>query len=279
MWPAFHVGVPGKWVLAGEHAVLRGAPAVALPHPELRLTLTFQPQVWEGLSVAPERAQPLVAGLLDRLVGPSSRAVARPVGALLIESSIPAGAGLGSSAALCVALVRWTAGPLGLPRGSWLEIARSLEDEFHGRSSGMDVAVVLEERPVLFRSGESPRPIAATALPAFSFHDTGERSPTRECIARVEAFRAGNPALGDEVDRAMGAASEEAEAGLREGDSSRIARAMNRAQECFEAWGLVPPAARSLIEHLRREGRAGVKLTGAGGGGFVVALDEGDSAN
>jgi mevalonate kinase len=51
-----------------------------------------------------------------------------------------------------------------------------------------------------------------------------------------------------------------------------IARSMKRAQECFATWQLIPGDAYRLAQDLERQGALAVKITGAGGGGFLVAL-------
>jgi mevalonate kinase len=290
MWPSFHVKIPGKWVLAGEHSVLRGAQAVALPHPDFSLELSFQPQVWsqpwaqeeEFLKIVPESAAPLIVDILktirEQTPSRGSGGFPWPRGSLLMESTIPVGAGLGSSAALCVALTRWVSGPLGLAEHELFDFARKLEDRFHGRSSGMDVAAASMGQPIAFTMQGGGRALKVTQLPRFTFHDTGLRSRTNDCVARVNAFRDSAPAAGDRWDRQMGEASELSIAGLEAFQRSPeeglplLTKAMGLARACFEQWGLVPPEVRALEERLLAQGALAVKLTGAGGGGFVVAL-------
>jgi mevalonate kinase len=292
MWTNFHVRVPGKWVLAGEHAVLRGATAVALPHPEFSLELTFQPQVWsqpwateeEFLKVAPDSASPLINEFLEGLKSEAAQKGATfpaPRGSLLLESSIPVGAGLGSSAALCVAFTRWVAGPLGLEEADLFEFARRLEDRFHGRSSGMDVAATSQGRPIVFTMAGGARPLEISKLPRFTFHDTGLRSRTSECVAKVNVFREAQPGPGEKLDQQMSEAAELAASGLlrypihaEEGLESLV-RAMNLARGCFQGWDLVPPQIQKLEAELLKQGALAVKLTGAGAGGYVVALWKG----
>ena len=71
-------------------------------------------------------------------------------GVLLIVNRLPCGAGLGASAALCVALARWLEARGLVSSGAIHEFARQLENLFHGESSGLDIAVALRERPVMF---------------------------------------------------------------------------------------------------------------------------------
>ncbi len=253
--------VPGKWVLAGEHSVLRGGTAVALPHPEFRLTLDFAPG-GNMLRVLPSNAEKVIR---EMLVG-----INVPNGELKITSTIPIGAGLGSSAALCVATARW----LGYAPGSKdeLDFATRLEHRFHGKSSGMDVAVISQGKPIAFSMKEGARPLPISRLPRFTFHDTGLRSATRPCIEQVERFRIAQPELAAQLDDQMSRASSLACDGLLSADLTRVSKGMRLAQECFEAWKLVPPEARRIADRLVWDGALASKITGAGAGGYVVGL-------
>jgi mevalonate kinase len=279
---SFQTRVPGKWVLAGEHSVLRGATAVALPHPEFALTLKYEPRRGEALRTQPAQAERAVRDLLVGLADSweaDGKSFPRLEGVLSIESDIPIGAGLGSSAALCVALTRWLSDPLKIRREEQFDFARQLEHHFHGRSSGMDVAVVSAGEPIAFGIERGARPLGVKKLPKFTFHDTGLRARTSECVYRVERLREEMPVQGVKADEVMGTASRLAMEGLSLFDRGasaegieQIARAMMQARECFYGWGLVPGEAKRIEDELLAQGAKAVKLTGAGGGGFVVAL-------
>ena len=284
-WEKFETTASGKWVLAGEHAVLRGATAIALPLTDRVLKLRFIPDCSGELRVEPRDATQIIADLLQSLEDQwqnSDRSFPRPSGTLAIESTIPIGAGMGSSAALCVALTRWMKEPLSIPEDQIFEFARRLEHRFHGRSSGMDVAVILAGQPISFSISNDDvkiRTLGIRKLPNFSFHDTGMRARTSECILRVEQLREDTPVLAMSLDENMGSASRDAMEGLMlfDGGNSEagitlIAQAMRKAQECYYSWRLVPAEAKHLEEDLLKQGALAVKLTGAGGGGFLVAM-------
>jgi mevalonate kinase len=273
-------------VLAGEHAVLRGATAIALPHPEFKLKLTYTPDRTGGLRVEPDTARVTVEELLQSIAesrqgeGYSFR---NPEGTLKIESTIPMGAGLGSSAALCVAMARWLQEPLSLSRGEIPEFATRLEHRFHGRSSGMDVAVIAEAEPVSFIRGQRARSLGIKRLPRFTFHDTGLRARTSECVYQVERYREERPVESMKVDERMSEASRLGMEGLiaydrSSSDSERarsvelLTRAMKLGQDCYDSWRLIPEEGRRIEQELYGKGARAVKLTGAGGGGMLVAL-------
>ncbi len=291
-WQNFEIRVPGKWVLSGEHSVLRGATAVAFPHPEFQLLLRFEPSgeraspEGAGLEIQPEWARSVILDLLQMVRDEQNsrgREFHFPAGRLVMESTVPSGAGLGSSAALCVAVARWLSGPLGVPDAGILEFATNLEHRFHGKSSGMDVAVCAVERPISFVRGRGPTFLQIERFPKFTFHDTGFRASTSECIRRVEHLREEDAVSAIRADELMGRASRLILEGLplydgvaEGGDHSaalrRVAEGMKSAHEAFLIWSLVPGKVQREIEDLYREGALAVKLTGAGGGGFLVAL-------
>ena len=282
-WSEFETTVPGKWVLAGEHAVLRGVTAIALPHPEFRLNLKFKPG--GDFVVTPASAAGVVGELIQAVEDERREeglSFAMPRGKLEILSTIPMGAGLGSSAALCVAMTRWMAESLMMGKSQYFEFATQLEHRFHGRSSGMDIAVTSAGEPISFVTGrgeQGARSLSVRKLPRFTFHDSGIRTRTSECIIRVERFREDNPTMAMKVDEGMGLASRLAMEGLVKYDAGStadglglLARAMAQAQECFYSWELVPGEAKRIVDQVVRDGALAAKLTGAGGGGFVVAV-------
>lgn len=293
--------VPAKWVLAGEHAVLRGGPAIALPHPRWGLSVTLSRSLQPGVRVqcadarfsalceelvveARARLRTLAAsGELKSAAVKDWTAAGRPAPLGLeveLVSDIPIGGGLGSSAALCVAVARIAAAAHNLELTPPLErrIATDLENRFHGQSSGMDVAVASAAEPLLYTRGEEPRTLGsrwASELP-ITFHDTRVRLSTREAIERVESLRERDLDAFEDADARMGEATLECVRALLQPTMVEVvpalARGMLKAQSSYAAWGLMPPEAEELAMELIGKGALACKLTGAGGGGFLLAL-------
>ena len=294
----FNIRIPGKWVLAGEHSVLRGVSAIALPHPEFSLTFDFKAirSAMPGdLEIFPRSAAVVIREILEQVREEALRLghqLIEPAGVIQMDSSIPLGAGLGSSAALCSAITRWLAPDIGLETSDMVAFARGLENRFHGKSSGMDVAAVLEAVPIRFNIISGATKLGVTQIPRFTFHDSGRRARTQDCVRQVMDLVEKDPIRAAEIDSAMNESCERAAQGLiaydlahseenpkkagiglaSERALAQIAEAMVQAQACFEAWNLVIPEARLIEQRLLREGALAVKTTGAGAGGFSVAL-------
>lgn len=274
----FSIEVPAKWVLTGEHSVLRGRPAIAFPYSHFTLKVSYRKQPEFSITANPFQSQikSLIGRSLEYLKLSSD---AFSDGEIDIRSQIPIGAGLGSSAALCVAISRLVLWKTGSDLSHWTGLATHLEDVFHGKSSGMDVNVIAASQPIYFRTEKKPEILPElSVMPKFELFDSGKRGQTRDCIERVKHWQNQNAHLVARYDEQMEEATELAKMGLREfsegqnGALDKIARAMNLAQNCFETWGLVTPELIGQKHELLKQGALAVKLTGAGLGGFWIAL-------
>lgn len=275
----FKVEVPGKWILTGEHTVLRGGKALALPYPSFTLKLTHEePDSQKPLDVFPKEMGVIAQSLIAKFQEGRSEKL-KIYGKLFVENHIPTGAGLGSSASLCVAFCQWM-NTLGYLDSSKIqEEATRLEGVFHGTSSGLDIATVASPSPILFSRTEGATPLQLSRIPKFTLHDTGLRMSTKIAVSQVAAFRERFPEESARIDAQMMQATETALKGLRNFQESSqgldsVREALRLAGDCFDAWGLVPLEAKQVMTRLKQEGALETKITGAGGGGFVVALWE-----
>lgn len=269
----------GKWILAGEHAVLRGVPAVVFPLKSRAMQLRFQ-QTNRPLELKlegehGEELQLLVWGVLEKACELKKVKRSTLTGSLELRSSIPVGAGMGASAALCVALTRWF-GHLGfVPESEYYDFARTLENLFHGESSGLDIAVALTGEGLYFTRGGERRPLTTKWLPNWFISYSGKRGVTLDCVNKVKALIAQNPALGEKIDREMGKAVQLCLSAFEMSEAegtAQLAEAMDIACQCFQQWGLTEGAPQKQMDWLRENGALAVKPTGSGGGGYVLSL-------
>jgi mevalonate kinase len=276
---------PGKVILLGEHAVVYGHPALAVP---LTLGVTARGTPARRTALAP------LAGLsaqqrrllLEAFDG-AAEAAGRPGIRVSLRSTLPVSMGLGSSAALAVAVARVLVeakGERSTP-ARILEVALRMEQTFHGTPSGVDHTCSVHGVPIIYRRGEKGRPgrvrrvhprVSSTLLLAL----VGPRSGTQETVASLRERARRWPARYARLFREMGQLAMEGTRALEAGDLDALGDAMNVNHGLLAAAGVSSPALDTAVDALRRAGALGAKLTGAGGnGGAVVALFSGPPRN
>lgn len=286
---AAHASACGKAILIGEHAVVYGARAVAMPMTSRRLLVSITPLsspqtskiCVDGVEVPSHLYEVLAEAFAVLGVAPFPVAIDG-------TSNLATGAGLGSSAALCVALLRGIAAAADLTflPGDLARLGNELERRFHGNPSGLDAAVVALEQVISFRRGESPNPVRVrhpggpdrrAGRWTFALLDTKTRASTYVMVERARPYFLGTsgPQRIQDFDRLAA----EALAGLASADLPRVAAAMNESQVLLEAAGVASEPIVQLIGLARRVGCPAAKLTGAGGGGCVLALLNPDRAD
>jgi mevalonate kinase len=267
----------GKLILLGEHVVVHGTPALALP---LR-SLTTEVEVFD--EAAGPRLESPVAGvharqaraLLDTALSRLGLPVLPPW-RIVVRSTLPVGCGLGSSASFAVALLRALAAAAGrtLSREEQNAHAFELERITHGQPSGIDNTTVSFEQPLWFRRGEPPRFLEAPerSESLLVLASSGSPGSTREAVAHVRAFAASRPSeFAELLERARAAIDTGLEA-FEAGDTLTLGRSLDALQAVLGALGVSTPTLDRLVAAARAAGALGAKLTGSGGGGFVLAL-------
>ncbi len=180
---------PGKVILLGEHAAVYGRPALAAPVQAVRAHAEVLPLDEDRVKV--EAHEVGVDTRLDEMpdthpLGKAIRLSLKETQAsggfqVSVTSDIPPASGLGSSAAVSVAIIRAVCEhfehEVGADRVA--QMAFEVEKLHHGDPSGIDNTVVAFEIPVLFVKGEEPRPLGVTGRFQFVIGDTCDRSPTK----------------------------------------------------------------------------------------------------
>jgi len=278
----------GKVILLGEHAVVYGKHALALPIPgAVTATVSDAPR---GLrleisdwGVAHDIAADAVgfdAAVLSilRLLG-----IDRDGFTIHVRSRLPRGMGLGSSAALAVAIVRAFDAhlELGLDDKRVNTIAFECEKLAHGTPSGVDNAIATYACPMLFSHVDSIviDEIALTDTPPILIASSGRAGLTREQVAAVRSRFDRNPGPVSAIFEQMDALSIEGARLLRDAAYDRLGCLMNICQGLLNAVGVSTPELERMVDIARAAGAAGAKLTGAGGGGSIVAICPGKVAD
>jgi mevalonate kinase len=277
---AFATTTTGKWILAGEHAVLRGSPALVFPLAAASLDFKFSPASAGDITLnlrGPHGSELelLFWGVLEKACAMTGLHRHQLAGEVSIESRIPVGAGLGASAAFCVAVARWFSHEGSIADSEIENFARELENLFHGESSGVDIAVAHGGKPIKFYRSGKPEVLELAWTPECYLTYSGQRGVTRECVNKVKELGLHDPEHGRGIDAQMKAAVLDAENALKLPKSDGLPLlqlALQRAGECFELWGLIDRGSEKKIIDLKKRGALAAKPTGSGGGGYLLSL-------
>ncbi len=276
---------PGKIILFGEHAVVYGQPALAVPLHELRAAAYIEPGSPGGgltieaadlglrlsLAEAAAHALALTARLaLERL------SAGEPDARITVRSGIPVAAGLGSGAAVSAALARALGEYLGSPFEA-VELSAlvyEVEKVHHGTPSGIDNTVICFEMPVYFVRGREPVVFHPGQPFDLLIGDTGVASPTRKTVGAVRDAWQRAPDSYETIFAEIGSVVEAARTALERGQTARLGPLMGKNQALLRRLGVSSPELERLIEAALTAGALGAKLSGGGGGGNMIALVE-----
>ena len=277
---------PGKIILFGEHAVVYGKPAIAIPVSGMRASawsetgengLTINAlDIGKKFNLKSEKNQFSV--LAQSVLARTNQN--EPNLTINLSSKLPQGSGMGSSAATSTAVCRALSGHLGvnLAENEISELVFDAEKVVHGTPSGIDNTVVAYEMPVYFVKGEKP----VTFEPGKKFFliigDTGIEASTKETVSNVRKSWKNEPGLMngyfDEIERI----TENGRIAIEEGNAEIVGEMMDENHELLNSIGVGHKELEKLIDIARDAGALGAKLTGGGGGGNMVALAKGKSS-
>lgn len=275
---SFQAQAHAKCIFAGEHAVLRGCPALILPIPTKVISLTYEPSSQKLIILAKTKYEEvflnLFWGALKYGTVLSKKNLKDVQGKFEIQNNIEMGAGLGFSAALCVVITRWLIWEHWVNRNKLFSFAHKMEDMFHGKSSGADVAGALADHLVHFEQGNIHE-IKMQWVPKLYLSHSGSGKITEDAINKVKLLNQEHPKLAKKIDQKMQESVCLIEKALTSNEKKGfriLVNAIEEAQQCFKKWGLIPPELQAHIDKLYAMGATAVKPTGAGGGGFVLSL-------
>jgi mevalonate kinase len=285
--PVIFGKAPGKVILFGEHAVVYGQPAIAMPVSRVCATARVTPNI----SAAPGLVRLIAPDIhldapLNRL--PEEHPLASAVRATLAEvsphhtpaftlqvnSTIPISAGMGSGAAVTVAILRALSAFLGQPLtdARISELAFEIEKIYHGTPSGIDNTVIAHQKPVYFRR-EKPLEILSVEKPThWIIADSGEKTPTKTTVAAVREMFDADPETYGEIFHQIGSITEAAKPVLIQGDLPRLGQLMNENQELLQSLQVSSEKLDRLCQFALDAGAVGAKLSGGGRGGNMIAL-------
>jgi mevalonate kinase len=285
--PAISATAPGKVILFGEHAVVYGFPAIAVPVTQVRakaivlanpLGKTGQVEIdapdinlHSLLSELPSDHPfaVLFSNLLDRM-----GVKAMPACQVRISSSIPVAAGLGSGAAVSVALGRALSSFLGHPLSNdqISELAYQVEKKYHGTPSGIDNTVITFSQPVYYVRGQPFERLTLAQPFTLVIADSGIQSQTSNVVADVRQGWQSHPQPYEKMFDSIGQISRLARGLINEGLVQELGPLMITNHQVLKELGVSCPELDRLVEAAVNSGALGAKLSGAGRGGNMIAL-------
>ena len=283
---------PGKVILAGEHSVVHGNPALATSigiraFVKSRLTKTgyleiFSQDIDLRYNYTTDDLKQIKIGSsicqLDPVafIANELLEIGEGKGAYLeIKSEIPIGAGLGSSAAICVA----TTGSIfqllnkDLDRENISKIAFLGEKITHGTPSGIDNTISTYGGLIKFHNESFdllriPEEISLIIL------NTNILRVSKDLVEKVRKFKMNNEEICLKIFGAINLVTEDMIKALNVTDLRKIGELMNINQGLLHSINVSHKEIAHLIWETRDLGAIGAKLTGAGGGGCVIAIAE-----
>ena len=274
----------GKVILLGEHAVVYGRSALAMPIPlavEAKIS-----DAREGIHLSiprwdleqrmppadrhPDGAPGILATLLRRLdLWERSMTIE-------IVPHVPRAMGLGGSASLVVAVLRALDAhyALGLADEEINAHAYQCEQAAHGRASGVDNTVATYGVPLLYRKDNTPafETVRASRPLPLVIGIGSQASLTAHTVSRVQAAWKERPARYEAVFDQIESLTQAAVEAMRNGYLEDLGELMNLCQGHLNALQVSTPELEQMVHIARSNGAIGAKLTGGGGGGSIVAL-------
>lgn len=262
---------PGKVILFGEHAVVYGEPALAGAI-DKRVRVEAEKTPGE-LEISSDKSQDYryvekAAELVLDYLGSSSGLTVR------IISELPPSAGLGSSAAVSVATIAAVASELGHKLGEKeiSELGHRVELEVQGAASPTDTLTAALGGILYIQPRKKKYTPLKASLPLVIGYTGLERS-TKALVEKVKTLKDEYPGLVLPIIKNIGRITREAKARLQEGED--IGGLMNINHGLLESLGVGNESLSKLVHAARAAGARGAKITGAGGGGCMIAYAPG----
>ena len=282
----FDAVTPGKAILLGEHSVVYGRHAIAVPVP-LNIRVKVEEADDGVLLMIPSWG---VEYYLDKK--PEERQSFEKPAALILEkmnlnnvgmkievfSDIPRGMGLGGSAVLAVSIIKALNHhyKMGLSEQEINQMAYESEKIAHGNPSGIDNTIATYGYPLIYRKGEKTLKERLQIKEPLNLVLAFSKSEglTAKTVAHVRKQWKSNQEIYDGVFDDIDAIVLNGIQAIQDNDLKQLGELMNFNQGLLNTLQVSTPELERMIHVARDAGAFGAKLTGGGGGGAMIAVSD-----
>ncbi|MFH5811499.1 mevalonate kinase [Companilactobacillus sp. FL22-1] len=270
----------GKTIIMGEHAVVYGYPAFAIPLLSTPVIVKIKQSSENNL------ISKYYAGKIDRI--PDSLSGVKYLIALLdeklntshqnytisIDSGLPIERGMGSSAAIAAAITRAFFDAFGerLDHQTLIDYVNKSETVTHGKASGLDALTVSSEDPIKFSKNDAPKHFNFNSDGFIVIADSGVKGRTKETVADVRQMYDDQPEKTGAYLEQLGDYATKASSYLTNGNLKKLGLVFSLANEVLTKLKLSIPKTDKLIDAANNAGALGSKITGGGRGGCIICL-------
>ena len=277
---------PGKIILFGEHAVVYNRPALAVPVTQVHADVEVLDSPRAGIFInAPgidlhaelnslPADHPIASVILK--VFQSFGIFQTPDLEINISSTIPVASGLGSGAAVSVALIRALSSFLArsLSDDEVNALAFEVEKLHHGTPSGIDNTVITYNKPVYFIKSQPMETFKVGKPFTIVIGDTGISALTKESVGDVRRLWLKDTVNFENYFNEIAQIALIARHSIESGKSELLGELMDQNHLLLQSLTVSSPELDKLVEAARNAGALGAKLSGGGRGGNMIALAE-----